>query len=262
MVKKRIINNINEYIASYKFGTYEKIKVKLEFDNFEDKLIRSVNSKKALKFAIAFVTFCSVVAMAAISVPILLKKGNSPSGYVSSNEQSVIKSTGGESANSSDGRIAPITGYSFSDFDSLVSYIRDEYSVNNDGSFFLVEPQMMVKTMGHGFSISFDEISVDNEKNGVLSNPTVTEFFYIYDENLGTISDPTKDVPYYSMKFNCLFYPVEDSSIDIDDANIINISENKIQIKYDDCFAIDVYMQNLDKTNYVIDFLKNNMFRV
>ena len=172
---------------------------------------------------------------------------------ISSSNESIEYS----STNNADPMVTPIKGHTFSNFDSLVSYIRDVYLTKNKDSFFAVKPETMVETMGHSFSINYD-----NENEGVLTNPMVKELFYIYDENLGTLSDTTKDIPYYSMKFECLFYPVKYTSINENKVDVINITKTQVQIRYDNCFAANVTMRNLSQTEYALTYMKNNLIRL
>lgn len=73
MVEKRIINNINTHIASYKLSTYEKIESKLNFDGFHSGNIMKASPKKALRIVIPFTAICTVAVVAAIVIPITLK---------------------------------------------------------------------------------------------------------------------------------------------------------------------------------------------
>ncbi len=149
----------------------------------------------------------------------------------------------------------PIKGKLFYDFNQLCSYVSTDFENKNKSTFYLILPDKKVDEMGCGFSINYDY-----DDNGILSNPIVNEFFFIYDEELGTLSNTSMDVPYYSMKFECYFYPIgHKKGIDTNDYNIKNISGTKIQIYIDNSFIINVEMANLNQTNYVIEYLNKNL---
>ena len=149
----------------------------------------------------------------------------------------------------------PVKSKIFHDFNQLSSYVSTDFKNKNNSTFYLISPDKKVDEMGNGFSIYFD-----SNENGVLSNPVVNEFFFIYDEELGTLSNTSMDVPYYSMKFECYFYPINNKKdVDTNDYNIKNISSTKIQIYIDNSFIINVEMANLNQTNYVMEYLKKNL---
>lgn len=55
---------------------------------------------------------------------------------------------------------------------------------------------------------SYDEEVEDVNITSVLA------YYYIYDKNLGNMSNTEFDVPYYTIRFGCIFYPVtEDTKI-------------------------------------------------
>lgn len=72
MVKKRIINNINECIPSA--NTYKNIETKLDFNGFQTGNIPK--TKKPLKFIIPISAICTALVVAAIVVPVTLSKQN------------------------------------------------------------------------------------------------------------------------------------------------------------------------------------------
>lgn len=149
----------------------------------------------------------------------------------------------------------PITSKNFHDFNQLSSYVSTDFKDKNKSTFYLISPDKIFEEIGHSFSISYD-----SNENGVLSNPIVKEFFFIYDEELGPLSNTELDASCYSMRFKCYFYPVDSKkTIDINDCNIKNISSTEIQIYIDNCFIINVEMANLSQTNYVIEYLNRNI---
>ncbi len=151
----------------------------------------------------------------------------------------------------------PINGKKFESFNELLTYFNEDFPINNQERFYILNPKLLSKEMGNYFLVSFDEI-----RENVLYNPYVEEFFYIYDENLGTMSDVTKDVPFYSMKFECLFFPYENKLIDIDTIGARYISNTKIQFYIENIFVINVELPNLNQAGYVIDYLKKNLIEV
>ena len=78
MVKKRIINNINDHIDSYGFNTYNKIKAKLHIDNFEFASTTKESSKKSLRIVIPItaVFFSGIACLLTLLLPFSLKQDN------------------------------------------------------------------------------------------------------------------------------------------------------------------------------------------
>lgn len=152
----------------------------------------------------------------------------------------------------------PVRSYGFETYESLDLYLKNEFIYSHH--FYTIFPQKINSNMGKSFYLGFDNIE-DNE----ILNPKVIEMFYIYDENLGTISDVSMDTHYYSMKFNCVFFSTQ-SDTEISDIKIEKISGSKLKVTLENNDGIMgycyVYSGNLNVSDYIRDYLSKNLKRV
>lgn len=154
----------------------------------------------------------------------------------------------------------PVFSHNFNTFDSLKNYLLNDFKTTNDESFCLIFPDMLSPYMGKKFSVGFDS----NNENGKLINPKIYEMFYIYDETIGNMADETKDIPYYTAKIDCIFYPVTTFNTDLN-VEIERITDEKTKMTISKDYALFgiVYLTSSFKMsdNYLASyFFKNYLF--
>lgn len=87
------------------------------------------------------------------------------------------------------------------------------------------------------------------------------QFFFIYDEELGTLSKENMDVPSYSMAFNCNFYLFEDNKLDKNEKERKSISDTELKVTKKGVFEISVTLANLEHSSYAISYLERNLIK-
>ena len=99
------------------------------------------------------------------------------------------------------------TKYYFETYDDLVDYIKNDFYLKNTGKIWSINPIKYNDALHMFFEFQFDD-----ENNGLHVNPRIRESFCVYDESLGSVSDYSLDVPYYSFRANSIFYPTNSES--------------------------------------------------
>lgn len=153
----------------------------------------------------------------------------------------------------------------------IKEYIDKEYKhKNNDYYWVLYTEKINNNPLMPSFTVAYDQkVPVNAEElakvkgNSNINN--VLEHYYIYDEELGNMSNTAMDVPYYSIKFNCIFYQVDkDSKITTYCVDYISDTKIKITLKADSKIVGYVYAKygNYDAVEYVITYLENNLILI
>lgn len=156
--------------------------------------------------------------------------------------------------------IMQIHNYSYENCEALSLFIQYDYKEKNNYAFLLLAfPNNNAPYIpGHRISFCFDEC-----ENDVYTNPSIRESFYIYDEELGTLTNPDLDTGiFYSMVFNCVFYPFDGYETN-KNYKVEPISETKIKVTIENdtdvLGYIYVSLTSLDHIDYVLDYLYTNL---
>ena len=163
------------------------------------------------------------------------------------------------SANNVDNMIVPNNNYSFTQYETFITYMNNYYFKNNDNSFLIFEPIVDLKNvLSTTYSIHYEE-----EKNGVLSNPLIKEIFIINDYCIGSLFKENGNILKYQYTFECLFFPFKDKNLDkhkeFNKVNIVYINPNKIQLKCEDLFIINVNIPDYNNLSEIISFIKYSL---
>ncbi len=127
---------------------------------------------------------------------------------------------------------------------------KEETSVNEGYKFYVLRKEKLVETMHHSISLYSDGNAIQ-----------LMQFFFIYDEKLGTLTKETMDVAYYSMQFICKFFLFEDNKLDKNEKEIKSISDTELKVNKKGVFEIFVTLANLEHSSYVISYLERNLIK-
>ncbi len=148
----------------------------------------------------------------------------------------------------------PANSNYFINYESMRRYLSNEEGHKNDGYFYTLLPTNLDYHWHESYFVALDD--------KMEHNIEVIESYYIYDENLGTYKEPTKDVSYFTMEIKSVFYPVaSDSTITTYKVESISESKIKVTLKSNDVIAgyIYIYYGELNATDYAIEYLKTNL---
>lgn len=127
---------------------------------------------------------------------------------------------------------------------------KEEISVNEGYKFYVLRQEKLVETLNH---------SINLYSGGDVIQ--LMQSFFIYDEELGTLSKENMDVPSYSMEFNCNFYLFEDNEVDKNEKEIENISDTQLKVTKKGVFEITVTVANIEQSSYVGSYLERNLLK-
>lgn len=148
----------------------------------------------------------------------------------------------------------PANRNSFINYESMRRYLSNEEGHKNDGYFYTLLPTNLDSFSHDSYIVGLDDKMEHNIK--------VLESYYIYDEDIGTYKEPTKDVAYFTMSIDSVFYPVtSDSTITTYKVEPISESTIKVTLKSNDVIAgyIYIYYGELNATDYAVEYLKTNL---
>ncbi len=159
----------------------------------------------------------------------------------------------------------------YHDYDLIKKYIDKEYKHKNNDYYWVLYTEKINNTpLMPSFTVAYDQkVPVNAEElakvkgNSNINN--VLEHYFIYDEELGNMNNKDMDVPYYSIKFTCIFYKVDiDSKITTYCVDYISDTKIKITLKADSEIVGYVYAKygNYDAVDYVITYLENNLILI
>lgn len=159
----------------------------------------------------------------------------------------------------------------YHDYDLIKEYIDKEYKHKNNDYYWVLYTEKINNTpLMPSFTVAYDQkVPVNAEElakvkgNSNINN--VLEHYFIYDEELGNMSNTDMDVPYYSIKFTCIFYKVDiNSKITTYCVDYISDTKIKIILKADSEIVGYVYAKygNYDAVEYVITYLENNLILI
>lgn len=127
---------------------------------------------------------------------------------------------------------------------------KEEISVNEGYKFYFLRQEKLVETLNHSISLY--------SGGDVIQ---LMQSFFIYGEELGTLSKENMDVPYYSMEFNCNFYLFEDNEVDKNEKEIENIFDTQLKVSKKGVFEITVTVANIEQSSYVGSYLERNLLK-
>lgn len=143
-----------------------------------------------------------------------------------------------------------VLGGIISSFNLVSCHKKEETSVNEGYKFYVLRQEKLVETMHHSISLY--------SGGDVIQ---LMQSFFIYDEELGTLTKENMDVPSYSMKFDCNFYLFEDNELDKNEIELESISETELKVTKNVVFEINVTVANIEQSSYVISYLDRNLIK-
>lgn len=143
-----------------------------------------------------------------------------------------------------------VLGGIISSFNLVSCDKREETSEVEGYKFYVLRQEKLVETLNH---------SINLYSGGDVIQ--LMQSFFIYDEELGTLSKENMDVPSYSMEFNCNFYLFEDNEVDKNEKEIESISDTQLKVTKKGVFEITVTVANLEQNSYVGSYLERNLLK-
>lgn len=160
------------------------------------------------------------------------------------------------STNSQSGTTNVVKSHFCDDYAMLTRYLNNKYCHKNNDYFYVLFPKNNVYYfMNGGYYITFN-----NDEDEFINN--IIEGYFVYDEELGGVGDPSEDCYYYSFSLYCIFYPtVKDAVVTTLDVKEIASSELEINLYYNESKIGYIHTRygEFDAKDYIINYVKENL---